>query len=119
MTLTTRSKQLIGTPIDSTEFYNAFLKALCRVEGSITNPSRRLRIGLAVSGGVDSTALAVLCHGLTREHKWRRNPRLMVEFKAFIVDHNAREGSTKEAEQVRKRLKPMGTRLPFNALTIN
>ena len=76
-------------------------------------------IGLAVSGGADSTALAVLCHALTREHRHQRKPHLAVKFKAFIVDHNAREGSSKEAERVRGRLKPMGIRLPFNVLVSN
>ena len=73
---------------------------------------------MAVSGGVDSTALAALCHGLTPEHINRSKQRFAVAFKAFIVDHNAREGSSEEAERVRERLDCMGNRLPLNDLAV-
>lgn len=46
MTFTTRSIQSIASPIGSTEFYNAVVKALYRVEGSITHPSRNFTIGV-------------------------------------------------------------------------
>ncbi len=57
--------------------------------------------GLAVSGGLDSMALAYLCRSLPMQR-----PR----FKAFIVDHRAREGSRREAEAVRDALEGMGTK---------
>lgn len=68
-------------------------------------------IGLAISGGVDSMALAALCRGLTYEHVYRSKQHLAIGFKAFIVDHNAREGSSEEAERVRERLDRMGNRV--------
>ena len=69
---------------------------------------------MAVSGGVDSTALAALCRGLTSEHIYPSKQHFAVAFKAFIVDHNAREGSSEEAERVRERLDRMGNRVPLN-----
>ncbi|RMY74184.1 hypothetical protein D0863_03399 [Hortaea werneckii] len=51
-------------------------------------------LGLAISGGVDSMALASLCHrfGLASPH----HP----SFIGFIVDHKLRRGSTEEAHKV-------------------
>ena len=61
------------------------------------------RTGLAVSGGVDSMALAQLCSGLkTCETTFDWN------FRAYIVDHAARLGSKDEAECVAERLDRMG-----------
>ncbi|KAI9660267.1 MAG: hypothetical protein M1831_003575 [Alyxoria varia] len=57
------------------------------------------RLGVAVSGGVDSMALAVLCKEIQDQH---------LQFKAFVVDHKARPHSTAEAEVVANRLKELG-----------
>lgn len=65
-------------------------------------------IAIAVSGGVDSMALAQLCAMLQRnadafsEHH---------QFRAMIVDHKAREGSQLEAKTVKERLLCMSTAL--------
>ena len=48
MTFTTRSLQSIASPISSTQFYNAFVKTIYRVEGRITHPSRDLTIGITL-----------------------------------------------------------------------
>ena len=56
-------------------------------------------------------ALAALCRGLTQEHMYRSKQYITIGFKAFIVDHNAREGSSKEAERVWERLDRMGNRV--------
>ena len=55
---------------------------------------------------------------MTQEDRYRPK-HFAVDFKAFIVDHNAREGSSEEAERVRERLDRMGTRSPFNALAFD
>ncbi|PWY84928.1 hypothetical protein BO70DRAFT_428517 [Aspergillus heteromorphus CBS 117.55] len=72
-------------------------------------PDARLpsRLGLAVSGGADSMALAHLCRqwekGLTNAGD---DNDLSVT--AFVVDHQAREESTREANQVAGWLDDMG-----------
>jgi hypothetical protein len=57
--------------------------------------------GLALSGGVDSMALAFLCHRFICQSG--RRP-LDEQYQSFIVDHKAREGSTEEAGLVDRRL---------------
>ena len=52
--------------------------------------------GLAISGGVDSMALAVMCKEYTPDSDSR--------VQAFIVDHKLRESSTREASTIRSTL---------------
>lgn len=58
-------------------------------------------IGLAISGGVDSMALAALCSQLqgSRDDS--------VDFHAFVVDHGARPESSQEARNVSQALMKM------------
>lgn len=58
--------------------------------------------GLAISGGVDSMALAWLCSAMKKRgtHDY--------DFTAFVVDHKLRQGSTEEAAQVSKALAGLG-----------
>jgi tRNA(Ile)-lysidine synthase len=74
-----------------------------------------VEVGLAVSGGVDSMALAALC--VRMNEKWthinkhlRIDPelRLKLRFTAFIVDHGLRSGSDEEARQVKSNLAKIG-----------
>jgi len=58
---------------------------------------------LAVSGGVDSMALVVLCKRLNKDF-----PNSAVKPRAFVVDHAARSGSDIEASQVAKAIREMG-----------
>jgi hypothetical protein len=53
--------------------------------------------GLAISGGVDSMALATLCSGL---RELSQQGKQALSFTAFIVDHGLRPGSRDEAVQV-------------------
>ncbi|MCJ1353440.1 MAG: hypothetical protein MMC33_003426 [Icmadophila ericetorum] len=79
--------------IGAREFYDALLKVW------LPKPNRRrYRLGLALSGGVDSTALAILCKSLTN---WSQ--KYYFDLTAFVVDHKAREGSTDEAKLVCQR----------------
>ncbi|PQE30423.1 pp-loop family protein [Rutstroemia sp. NJR-2017a WRK4] len=88
-------------------------------EGWISGLSKAGRVdvevGLAVSGGVDSMALAALC--VRMNQKWehinthlRIDPelRLKLRFTAFIVDHGLRIGSDEEARQVKSNLAKIG-----------
>jgi len=59
-------------------------------------------IAIAVSGGVDSMALAYLCRKLQEEQPSR------FHFKAFVVNHMARENSTEEAKSVALSLRSLG-----------
>jgi len=72
-------------------------------------------LGLAISGGVDSMALAALCSKLNQvdlnefasdQYGFGRTQRL--SFKAFILDHGARDGSDEEAFQVSRNLDKIG-----------
>lgn len=61
--------------------------------------------GLAISGGVDSMALASLCSQLQSEPNNPVRPR----FRAFVVDHGVRATSKDEAASVAKILESRST----------
>ncbi|KAL9118540.1 MAG: hypothetical protein Q9187_004910 [Circinaria calcarea] len=115
MTLRTSILNLY-TKISVSEFYDALLKSwqargvesgsgqqqlgkyaepriLSNTDGSL---------GLALSGGVDSMALATLCRGLQCDT--RLKTQFKFSFEAFIVDHKARNGSSEEAHLVSTRV---------------
>ena len=77
---------------------------------------------MAISGGVDSMALAALCAEIQQipveEMVSGLHPGLAkstaavlrdLEFQAFVVDHGAREGSGAEAKAVSNVLEERGT----------
>lgn len=84
--------------------HNDFDKRIC---GDINRPPdqpglrlnrlKQLTIGLAISGGVDSMALALLCsqfqNSLVRGYG-------QIRFRAFVVDHGVRSESSLEAQSV-------------------
>ncbi|MCJ1386841.1 hypothetical protein MMC17_009969 [Xylographa soralifera] len=89
-------------PISAVEFYTALCDAWRpRNEGTVQT------LGLAISGGVDSMALAYLCQSMKRLDTVDRDG-LKFRFRAFVVDHKARDGSTDEANLVMKRLRTLG-----------
>lgn len=63
-----------------------------------------ISLGLAISGGVDSMALAFLCSSM-RETLSATN---RVNFRAFVVDHGVRDGSDVEALAVSTSLENRG-----------
>jgi len=80
---------------------------------SISSIHAQPTYGIAVSGGVDSMALALLCSTLKEKAQETQQapdgglghvPR----YRAFIVDHRARKGSDEEAKTVRRRLRRLG-----------
>ncbi|KAI9794398.1 MAG: hypothetical protein M1816_005467 [Peltula sp. TS41687] len=83
------------------EFYNA-LSVTWR-GSSILNGGKQVPVGLAISGGVDSMALATLCTELSTA-----NPTLGLQFKALIVDHSVRKESASEALKITSVLETMG-----------
>ena len=89
----------------------------CGIGINYTSTDHRMltdaNIGLCISGGSDSMALAALFSKLQKlNHEsptslgHRRQP--LGRIKAFIVDHQAREGSAEEANTVARRLKVLG-----------
>jgi len=100
------SKRLVSFTLSC----SAFAAASCLSTG----------IGLAISGGVDSMALAALSsrvqdhshsHNQTgskeQPHEWSFSSRF--KFQAFVVDHGLRTGSDIEAESVSQVLKKRGS----------
>ncbi|KKK24549.1 hypothetical protein ARAM_006393 [Aspergillus rambellii] len=75
--------------------------------GGETAPILPRKIGLAVSGGADSMALAYLCKQWERNHSQDFGDR-DVSVTAFVVDHKARKESTQEANTVSQWLLQMG-----------
>ncbi|EFW98472.1 pp-loop family protein [Grosmannia clavigera kw1407] len=73
---------------------------------------------LAISGGVDSMALAFLCSQLRRVDPWFRIADAPVGgFTALIVDHRLRDGSAVEAQAVAEAVRNLGHRTQVWALT--
>ncbi|PWY74077.1 PP-loop family protein [Aspergillus eucalypticola CBS 122712] len=73
------------------------------------------RLGLAISGGADSMALAYLCKQW--ELTQRQTSNNTVSVTAFVVDHKAREESTREANMVAGWLDEMGLTTQILPLT--
>jgi tRNA(Ile)-lysidine synthase len=81
----------------------------------------RKSTGLAISGGVDSMALAALCSGIQQAPRQSilsgMQPSLAkvaatvlpdLRFQAFVVDHGVRKGSDIEARAVSSVLEQLG-----------
>ncbi|KAI8946856.1 adenine nucleotide alpha hydrolases-like protein [Xylaria longipes] len=95
-------------PISTHEFAEA-LRAICPPRFPTARTNIRRPVGLAVSGGVDSMALAYLCSRLRRydvNFSIADNP--VSHFRAIVVDHGLRQGSTAEAGAVATALREMG-----------
>ncbi|KAK6531093.1 hypothetical protein TWF281_007918 [Arthrobotrys megalospora] len=110
--LPTKAASLTG-PLAASEFVSLLRGVL---EQAYTSRHKTLEIpkhiGIAVSGGIDSMALAHLAHQLSSF----KNDFSQTEFRAMIVDHGLRQESTQEAESVRKSMKALG--LKATRLTI-
>eukprot|EP01117_Protostelium_nocturnum_P019916 TRINITY_DN8752_c0_g1_i1.p1 TRINITY_DN8752_c0_g1~~TRINITY_DN8752_c0_g1_i1.p1 ORF type:complete len:642 (+),score=193.07 TRINITY_DN8752_c0_g1_i1:144-2069(+) len=63
-------------------------------------PSKISKLGVGVSGGVDSMALVFLLHNWCKKMK--------IKLRAFVVDHKVRPESEAEAQLVKTRLTNMG-----------
>ncbi|DAA79602.1 TPA_exp: PP-loop family protein [Trichophyton benhamiae CBS 112371] len=92
---------LVSSPVSPQEFYRALTGLWTTWQGGKHLPLQR--IGLAVSGGSDSMALAYLCSQLVTQ-----NLMPGLEVKAYIVDHKYRPESSQEAQSVAKRVENLG-----------
>ncbi|KAI0876355.1 adenine nucleotide alpha hydrolases-like protein [Hypoxylon argillaceum] len=95
-------------PIAVHEFVEA-VRAICPPRFPTTTSNIPRPVALAVSGGVDSMALAYLCSRLKMhdpEFQIADNP--VSSFRAIIVDHRLREESRQEAISVARALRELG-----------
>ncbi|RKF71243.1 putative tRNA-lysidine synthase [Golovinomyces cichoracearum] len=99
--------------IDCNEFINSLSKSWAAERLSENRGHGARTIGLAVSGGVDSMALAVLCSNLKDCNSTEYR---LLKFQAFIVDHGMRVGSSDEASSVAETL--VGRGIPTKILRI-
>ncbi|RAK86065.1 PP-loop family protein [Aspergillus costaricaensis CBS 115574] len=99
--------------IDS--FQRIWLESRPARTGRKYDPHLPRRIGLAISGGADSMALAYLCKQWELTQRQTSNDPVSVT--AFVVDHKAREESTREANMVAGWLDDMGLKTQILPLT--
>ncbi|KAH1995723.1 hypothetical protein KXV80_006573 [Aspergillus fumigatus] len=109
------SKHLSHKAITAAQFLEHFQRAWCESRlswgGRQTNRHIPRNLGLAVSGGADSMALAFLCKQLQEQ-----NLVDGLTVTAFVVDHKAREESSREARTVATWLSDMGLQAQILAL---
>ncbi|KHN97781.1 PP-loop family protein [Metarhizium album ARSEF 1941] len=104
-------------PISLTEFRHA-LDAVCSPRFPAARHARPRRVALAISGGVDSMAMAFLFSNLIRTHrdiKIADNPTDGVF--GIIIDHQLRPDSTLEAAAVAQELKKLGLKAVTKSLS--
>ncbi|RFU31392.1 hypothetical protein B7463_g4951, partial [Scytalidium lignicola] len=91
---------------------NEFVDALFKIwsPSNFLSGQNPVTLGLAISGGVDSMALAALCSRMIRYQRDINASIPNISLQAFIVDHQARLGSKLEAENVAKVLEKSGIR---------
>ncbi|MCJ1433416.1 hypothetical protein MMC27_002776 [Xylographa pallens] len=102
MSVFSRTISKAARPITAAEFYLALRHAW-----KPKHENQVQTLGLAVSGGVDSMALAYLCQSV-KELDTADRDGLKFRFRAYVVDHRARDGSADEADLVVKRLRNSG-----------
>ncbi|UNI16152.1 tRNA(Ile)-lysidine synthetase [Purpureocillium takamizusanense] len=103
-------------PISLTEFRDA-LEAVCLPRFPTVRFARPRRVALAVSGGVDSMAMAFLFSSLFKTHqtfKIADNPAESAF--GIVIDHQLREGSDAEASSVAHELKRIGIKAIIKTL---
>ncbi|TWU75657.1 hypothetical protein ED733_007203 [Metarhizium rileyi] len=95
-------------PISLTEFRDA-IEAICPPRFPAVRYARPRRVALAVSGGVDSMAMAFLFSSLLKTHRGIKIADHPTENAlAIIIDHQLRPESTLEAASVAQELKKLG-----------
>ncbi|RDL37350.1 uncharacterized protein BP5553_04783 [Venustampulla echinocandica] len=102
-------------PLAVAEFLSSLSKICTTAESSHRGQAETF--GLAISGGVDSMALATLCSQLQSTYPGTGLPPLgslrKIDFRAFVVDHGVRAGSTSEANSVARLLEGRGAEIAY------
>ncbi|XEV01928.1 hypothetical protein FSHL1_007215 [Fusarium sambucinum] len=107
MTTASRVFHHAPRPISSSEFKDA-VDAVCRPRFPTARFARPQRIMLAISGGVDSMALAFLMSKLVRTYRGSKVADNPVQgATAIVIDHKLRDGSDQEALEVVKELRKL------------
>ncbi|KAL6889891.1 hypothetical protein HDV57DRAFT_347088 [Trichoderma longibrachiatum] len=103
-------------PISVQEFRDAVL-SVCRPRFPTAYYARPQRVALAISGGVDSMAMAYLFSRLVRMYRGIKIADYPTDT-AFgvVVDHKLREESTQEASRVAQELKRLGLKALIKTL---
>ncbi|KAK0634746.1 hypothetical protein B0T17DRAFT_480522 [Bombardia bombarda] len=105
ITVTTRIFHRTARAVSNDEFVAA-VQAVAVPRFPRARPHIMRGVGLAISGGVDSMALAFLCNRAKLRDPWLRiSDNLIQYFICLVVDHRLREGSTEEAKNVVRVLK--------------
>ncbi|KAF5025000.1 hypothetical protein F66182_2951 [Fusarium sp. NRRL 66182] len=107
MTTAARVVHRAPRPISLLEFKDA-VQAVCLPRFPTARSAKPQRIVMAISGGVDSMALAFLMSRLVQTFhgvKIADNPAYGVA--ALVVDHNLRDGSSEEAAGVARQLRKL------------
>ncbi|KAI1178172.1 adenine nucleotide alpha hydrolases-like protein [Nemania sp. FL0916] len=95
-------------PIGAHEFSEA-VRAICPPRFPTVRVNMSRRVGLAISGGVDSMALAFLCARLrASDPNFQLADNPISSFLAVVVDHGLREGSRDEATAVSRAVRRIG-----------
>ncbi|KAI0518565.1 hypothetical protein F5B22DRAFT_71021 [Xylaria bambusicola] len=95
-------------PISVREFADA-LRAISPPRFPTLGGNSGREVGIAVSGGVDSMALAYLCsHLKSHDRSFHIADNPLTKFRALIVNHRLREGSGEEADAVARAVQDMG-----------
>ncbi|KAK5988648.1 tRNA(Ile)-lysidine synthase [Cladobotryum mycophilum] len=106
----------VPKPIAPHEFRDAVL-AICRPRFPTARYARPQRIALAISGGVDSMAMAFLFATLLKTYRGIKiadNPTESIY--SIIIDHKLRDESAVEASRVSQELKKLGIKSFIRAL---
>ncbi|KAF7543199.1 hypothetical protein G7Z17_g10925 [Cylindrodendrum hubeiense] len=107
----------VSRPIALTEFREA-IEAVCRPRFPMARSARPQRIVMAISGGVDSMAMAFLVSKLLRTFRGNKiadNPAYGAI--ASVIDHQLRDGSSHEAAQVAKELRKLDIKATVTPLS--
>ncbi|OTA88088.1 hypothetical protein M434DRAFT_399161 [Hypoxylon sp. CO27-5] len=103
-------------PIGLSEFMDA-IRATCKPRFPCARGTNHRRVGLAVSGGVDSMALAFLCSQIrTRDPSFKIADNPVSGFRALVIDHGVRQGSEAEGLAVCEALNSMGVAAELHTL---
>jgi tRNA(Ile)-lysidine synthase len=95
-------------PIGSLEFLEA-LQETCKPRFPWARPTQPRAVAIAVSGGVDSMALAFLCARFRRYNpEMRVCDNTVTSFRAMVVDHGLRPESSTEAKAVSSAVRTLG-----------